>query len=188
MPFRQRYRQTRPRGRFGLGHNMRSFSMRPIIHRTRNRWELVFGPTTAGTEASTNLVNVIEAPTNRGPDMPAGSILRSLVCVVWPTSSVAGKHQHLLVYRPAAENLATAVAAYWDTTDPLTEEGVKMRRLAMSKCKTRLTEAALSSDVHPTTLRWKGAKRLYDGDQITIDTLDAGATTYNCQVWTTFTQ
>lgn len=191
MPFRQRMR-FRPRATFGrMRMNFGSFGnrgMRPIVHVTRNRFEQDFGPTTGGVEATLTIVSCVEAPANRGANVPAGSVLRSLVVIATPITQVAGKRQAMLTYRPAAENLATAIASYFDQTDPLTEEGVKMRRLAMSKCQTFHEVAGTGLQVRPHVFKWKGAKRLYDGDTIDMDVLTDAATTYDVQTWLKFSQ
>lgn len=160
----------------------------PRPHVTKNRYETVIGPTTAGTESFTEIALGIEAPTNRSLHVPAGATVRSIVVAIKGTEPIVGKHQCLMIYKPAAENVATAIAAYWDTTDPLTEEGVKLRRLAMSKVTTVQTP---SSNAIPANFlcKWKGAKHFYDGDSIDIFILDLNtAATYNVQVWLTFTQ
>jgi len=114
-------------------------------------------------------------------------VVRSITLQARPQAINAGESQFLLVYRPAAENVATPIASYWDTTDPLTEEGVKMRRLAMSRCKTIMIN---TTDGTPLlTMKWKGAKRIYDGDDISLWAHTGGAdTTWNVQGWMTFTQ
>lgn len=180
MRFRPRFRGTR---RFSLGRGR----LRPIVHRTRNRFEQDLGPTTGGTETPFQVVSAVEAPTNRGDTVRAGSILRSITVQLRATANVAGKHQALLVYRPAAENVATPIASYWDATDPLTEEGVKLRRLAMSRCQTIVEPGNAGIHPHMFSLRWRGIKQMYDGDDVSVWILDAAATTYNGQVWTLFT-
>jgi len=182
MRFRPRF--TGPR-RFSLGRRPK---YRAIVHTTKNKGQITIGPTTAGTEAITAIVEGVEAPANRFEDVPAGCIVRKVVVHAHPTTMVTGKHQAMLLYRPAAENLATPIASYFDVTDPLTEEGVKMRRLAMSPVKTFHTDV----DAGPHAgfrFTWKGAKRMYDGDSIDLAILDADtATTYDVQQWITFTQ
>lgn len=93
----------------------------------------------------------------------------------------------LMVYRPGAENLAVPIASYWDVTDPLTEEGVKMRRLAMSRCKT--INFLLESSTRPSfTFKWKGQKRMYDGDDVSIWILTDVVANFDFQTWLTFSQ
>lgn len=171
--------QLRGRGSFRRGSGLRS-------HSTKNRYELVFGPTTGGLEAQNAIALGVDTPTNRSTHVRAGSTLTSIVCTLHHTAVVAGKHQALMLYKPAAENVATAIAAYWDITDPLTEEGVKIRRLQMSRCWTKEVGAALGETIPTHTFRWKGQKHIYDGDEISIDTLDATATTWHAEIWLTF--
>ncbi len=172
--------------RMNLGGMRRFSTMRSFRpHKTRNRYEQVFSPT-AGTEFQGDVVVGVEAPADRANDVRAGSTLTSLIVNLRATAQVAGKHQALLVYKPAAENIATAIAAYWDATDPLTEEGVKMRRLAMSRCQTRLMTADSGVTPHKFFFKWRGRKHIYDGDSISVDILDAGTTVYNGEVWLTF--
>lgn len=164
-------------------------SMRALVHKTRNRFETTLA-TTSATESQMPIVEVVEAPANRGTNLPVGSLLRSLVISVQPTAIVEGRHQAGLFYRPASENVVTPIASYFDSSDPLTEEGVKIRRLAMSKVS---SDAAFLTTggglpLPRRTFRWKGAKRLYDGDDISLWFLDTTSTTYIAQVWTTFTQ
>lgn len=161
--------------------------MRPIVHLTKNRFEVDAGPTTGGVEALIPIVECVEAPANRLEDCPVGSVIRKLTLQVNPTTSVAGKHQMMLVYRPAAENVATPIASYFDGTDPLTEEGVKLRRLSMSRVQTKHITAG-AQDQRPFYFKWKGAKRLYDGDSIDLAILDDAATSYDIQHWFTFSQ
>lgn len=161
-------------------------SYRPSVHVTRNRFEQTLAPS-AGTETPISVAACVEAPGDRASAVPAGAVVRSIVVQCNTDSTGVGKHQYLLVYRPAAENLATPIASYWDSTDPLTEEGVKMRRLAMSKCETVMISAS-SIVPYKRTFKWKGAKRMYDGDDINLWVLDEATTTYDCEVWMTFTQ
>lgn len=187
MPFgRMRFRPrfTGPR-RFSLGRR-RTRTFRPIAHVTRNRWETTL-TVQAAQENALSIVNGAEAPADRLDDVPAGAILRSIVLNARPQAINAGETQFLLVYRPAAENVATPIASYWDTTDPLTEEGVKMRRLAMSRCKTIMVNTGDSTPF--VSFKWKGAKRIYDGDDVSLWAHTGGAdTTWNVQGWMSFTQ
>lgn len=165
----------------------RRTAYRAVAHVTRNRFENTLGVTTGGTETPQSICLAVEAPGDRSTAVPAGCIVRSIVCNLRATEPVDGKHQCLLVYRPASENVATPIASYWDSTDPLTEEGVKLRRLAMGRCHTREVNAA--TDIpHVFTCRWKGQKRMYDGDDISAWILDEAGTTYRCQTWMSFTQ
>jgi len=187
MPFgRMRFRPrfSGPR-RFSLGRR-RGRVFRPMAHVTRNRNELSL-TTVAASEQALSLVAGTETPADRIDDVPPGSVVRSIVVQARPQAITAGEYQFLLVYRPAAENVATPIASYWDGTDPLTEEGVKMRRLAMSRCKTIMVN---TGDATPLlTIKWKGAKRIYDGDDISLWGHTGGAdTTWNVQCWMTYTQ
>lgn len=172
------------RGRRSFRTSMQSY--RPVAHITRNRFETTLSPA-AGTETPIGVVACVEAPGDRGSAVPAGAIIRSIVVQCNTVSTGIGKHQYLLVYRPASEDLATPIAAYWNSADPLSEEGVKMRRLAMSKC---ITKQISTASIVPFTkiIKWKGQKRLYDGDDISLWVLDSATSTYDCEVWITFTQ
>lgn len=159
--------------------------LRPIIHRTKNRFEGTVA--VIGTETPHSVVDCVEAPGNRSTTVPAGAVLRSIVIEGRPQTLVAGQYQFLLVYRPAAENVATPIASYWDVTDPLTEEGVKLRRLSMSRCKT--VRVNTGDGTPRVRFTWKGAKRMYDGDDVNLWTLTDGAgATWEFETWITFTQ
>lgn len=161
--------------------------MRPVIHKTRNRFETTL-TTVAATETQMPLVEVVEAPANRGTQIPVGSILRSLVVSIQPTAFVANRHQNLLVYRPASENIGTPIASYLDSADPLGEEGVKMRRLPLGKLHSYAHTGAETSQLPRYTFRWKGAKRMYESDDVSLWFLDTSVTSYIAQIWLTFTQ
>lgn len=164
----------------------RSFMPRYKPHVTRNRFQSSSGAITAATELQTIIASCVEAPTSRGPEVPAGCTINSIVINARGPATVA-KYQALLVYRPGAENVAVPIASYWDVTDPLTEEGVKLRRLAMSRCQTRVTTDSANNPYF--TFRWKGNKRMYDGDDISLWFLsDVNNAGFDCQTWLKFTQ
>lgn len=157
-----------------------------VQHVTRNRWETTL-TVQAAQENALSIVNGVETKSDRLNDVPEGSILRSIVLNARPAAINAGETQFLLVYRPAAENVATPIASYWDTTDPLTEEGVKMRRLAMSRCKTIMVNTGDSTPF--LSVRWKGAKRIYEGDDVSLWGHTGGSdTVWNVQGWISYTQ
>lgn len=187
MPFfgrrGMRPRYTGPRMNLGGGSRRRSFRLLQNI--TKNRFDGTIGPTTANVESLTNVVLGVDAPTNRGPSVDNGSIVRSVVVKLMPTL-VAGRHDFLLMWRPGADDLATPIANYFDQTDPLPEDVINMRRYALTKMQTYINDS--TSITRPTILRWKGARRIREGDQIIVCIRDAAATTYLFQAWTKFSQ
>lgn len=188
MPFGQRYRQMRRPGRFGLGHNIRFGGRRRVsfLHNvTKNRFDGTIGPTTANVESLTNVALGVDSPTNRSTSVPNGAIIRSVIVKLMPTL-VNGRHDAILFWRPGADDLATPIANYFDSADPLTEDGINMRRYALTRIQTYINDS--TSINRPTFLRWKGARRIREGDQIIVALRDAEATTHYFQAWTRFSE
>lgn len=154
---------------------------------TKNRFTGTIGATTATVEANTSMVLGVDSPTNRSTSVPNGAILRSVLVNIYPQTMTAGKHRALLWRRPAAEDLSEPIVSYFNAADPLSEDGINMRKYAMGRVQTYFNDA--TSMVRPFHLRWKGAMRIREGDEVMATILDTStATTYTYEAWTSFTE
>lgn len=161
--------------RYGIGHSV-----------TKNHFQMTFA-TTGGTELQTAVATGIDAPNDRGIDVPENSILRSVLVNLSADAIVVGKHQCLLIRRPGASALASPITNFFATTDPATEDMIEVRRQAMGTVHTKHSVAGGFEPVR-FSCRWKGAMKMYDGDDVMLVLLDGTSTTYDAQVWLTFTR
>lgn len=187
MPFRynRRHGMGGRAPRF-LSRRPRFLQLRAVPHITRNRFDGVIGPTTAAVSSNTNIATAFADPANRSTSIPNNSVLRSVVVVLHPTTMTSGKHQCLLWRRPSLENITAPIASYFESAEPMTEDGVKMRQLPMRKVETYINDA--TSTIRPFRCKWKGIMRMHEGDDVVITVLDTTtATTYNYEAWTTYT-
>lgn len=152
---------------------------------TKNHFQLALS-TTGGTELQTPVATGIDAPNDRGIDVPENSVLRSVVCNMSALATVTGKHQCMLWRRPGGST-NNGIASFWLTTDPATEEMIEIRRSMMS---TVHTKHIIIGAVEPLkfSCHWRGNMRMYDGDDVILSLLDGTSTDYDVQVWLTFTR
>lgn len=70
--------------------------------------------------------------------------------------------------RPGAETAPTDFIASWlDTTDPITANAIRARRFKMRGPKQTVQVAGAANPI-TTTLNWKGAMKIRDGDDIIL--------------------
>lgn len=140
-----------------------------------------FGAVT--TVAAVDLQNAvfvgIEPPTNRGIHLPVGSILTDIRVDAWATDAVpvTGRHQCMLLYRSGAQVFANPVASWFDSSDPLSEDAIEIRRANLSPV---LTQYVINNNDRPVhhICKWSGKRTIRDGDDIILDLLDTAITNW----------
>lgn len=159
---------------------MSAFGRLKRVQLSRNHTEFTF-TTTGGTENLSTLVSGIATVTNRANQIKEGGVLRKMSCMIYATDAtpVNGKHQCMMFFRPGGSALPTPIAAWFDQTDPLTEDAIDIRRDTMSR-RGPHTRVIISGQSGPLVMHcfWKGRRILRDGDDVILSNLDANATSY----------
>lgn len=160
-------RRRRFRGRRG-----RRFS---LFTKTVDHYETTATITTGGTEEQYALNTATDAPNDRGSDIPAGAILKSITYVVTPQAILAGKYQMMMLRQPGATTFTTPIGSYFATTDPATEAMIKARKYCMVAPKTaRVVTGALVP--LRMVLSWRGNMKMQDGDDIVLSIIAPSST------------
>lgn len=157
---------------------------KPAI-RVKNHYETTL---IAGAGATTNLTVAlaVDDVTNRSTHVQNGGVLKKVVCEVVPQSIVAGKNQCLMWKHLGPVTMSDPIAAYWSSTDPLSEDAVLIRRNLMGRVDTKRVYA---SSVVPFQMvcKWKGSSLMRDGDAIEISVNNTGSSvTFDVRVWITY--
>lgn len=82
------------------------------------------------------------------------------------------KFQAILWRRPGGHALSTPIASYFNTTDPLTEAALEIRRFKLHGPLT-ITKAANDFTAMRATLRWRGNIKVRDGDDFLLTVLQS---------------
>lgn len=142
---------------------------------TVNHFESTITTTTGGTEQIDVIATGVDAPNDRGPDIPTGSILKAITVNITAQTVAAGKYQFMLLRRPGAVAITAPITAWFTTTDPMTEDSIDARRLRLSGPQTkRQVTGALVPIVFK--LSWRGNLKIHDGDDIILASIGPSST------------
>lgn len=147
----------------------------------KNHYETTLVHGGAGTQ-TTNVCLTVDDVTNRSTHIQNGGVLKHVVVEIQPQSLAAGKYQCLMFKQLGPVTQADPIAAYFSSTDPLSEDAVLMRRNLMGRLETR---RIFSTAVTPIqfTCKWKGNSLMRDGDAINVAIGSNVALTFDIRVW-----
>lgn len=136
---------------------------------TINHYESVITTTTGGTEQSNTLLTGVDDVSNRSSQVPDGAIATSLSCRLHCTSLQAGEYTAMLFLQPGGLGIATPIASWYSTTDPLPEDAILIRKY---KLRGPIVRQQITESSFPMTfnLRWRGRLRIRDGDDLVLQT------------------
>lgn len=147
----------------------------------RNHCEMSF-TTAAATESQQVITTALDDTTNRSTQIPTGAILKRMVVRLWATDAtpVTGKHQCMLYYRPGATAIATPIASWFSTTNPITEENHQIRQLVLGKHPGVHTQFVVTGAAFPLreVCTFRGNRLMHDGDDIVLTQLDTNITNW----------
>lgn len=147
--------------------------------RSVNHWQLGALTTVAATDLQTPIVTGIEPPTTRGLHVPVGAIITDIKVEAFATDAtpVNGRHQCMLLWRSGGQVFANPVASWYDTTDPMSEDAIEIRRANLSPVITKYVITG-----HDLALKhictWRGKRVVRDGDDVILNLLDTTATNW----------
>lgn len=110
----------------------------------------------------------VDTANDRGPDIPDGSILRSLFVKVVAQTVAAGEYTFMLVRRPGGHAFASnPITGYFATTDPMTQGMIEARKFKLtSPQQMRQVTGALVPIAF--RLKWRGTLKINDGDDLVL--------------------
>lgn len=165
-------------------------SFRPRQHKTNNHWQNTSALTTvAGTELATTIATAVDAPTNRSTHVRAGGYLTRISVHVMEqgSSSADQKIQCVLYYLPGATSITGgAIGNYYDTTEPLIEDSIIVRKGMLVRPHTKWRDSAVNGPAN-FYCNWRGHKRMYDGDDVILGLLTTVITSFDIDVFMQFT-
>lgn len=93
----------------------------------------------------------------------------------------------MLARRPGGEDMTSWIGAYFVTTDPATENMITSRKYKMAGPFTKQVHSS-GTAVMTGVLKWKGAMKIRDGDDIIASILQnsGAARDFQAQIFTTF--
>lgn len=138
----------------------------------------------ATVEYPLNVASGVDYATDRHDSITDGGVMRSVVVELQLKDLPANPANHtcLLWYRKAGETLTTPIAAYFDSTDPLTGNAQLIRRRLLSRPHTFRTVAG-QAFLPKMICKWRGRLRLNDGDLIVCTVLCSENCDYQATVW-----
>lgn len=170
MPF-----LPRRRGQSFGGFGRRSFMRAKPAIKTTNHYNNSFA-SAAGTELQTTAFTGIDDATNRSTHIPEGAIVTSIQVkqLMYTDPPALGLHRAMLFFRPAAMAISNPISAWFDATDPLTEDAIHIRQ------QKRAPRRGISAHINTTgaqmsrghSLIWRGRQMMRDGDDWVIVNLD----------------
>lgn len=178
----------RRRGQSFGGFGRRSMRAKPGIV-TVNHYNNSFA-SAAGVELLTTGFTGVDDATNRSTHIPEGAIVTSVKVKQWMYTDppALGLHRALLMFRPAAQVIATPITFWFTTTDPLEEEAIEIRR------QKRAPRNGISTHINTTgaqtarghTLFWKGRQMMREGDDWIVVNLDDTISSWYTQFTATY--
>lgn len=149
--FRRRSFRVRRRGGRSFGRKRRA---KPTI----NHYESVITTGTGGTEQSNTLATGVDDVTTRSSAVPDGALLTKLTCRLQCDSLQAGQYKAMLFLQPGGLGIATPLASWYVSTDPLPEDAILIRKykLVGPIVRQQITETSFPMTFN---LKWKGRIR-----------------------------
>lgn len=139
-----------------------------MLRLTRNHYETTLDITAADTTTDFTIATGVDDVSNRSTHIPDGAVLKYIRVIIRYPSLTAGTYRAAMWRRPGAETAPTDFIASWlDTTDPITANAIRARRFKMRGPKQTVQVAGAANPI-TTTLNWKGAMKIRDGDDIIL--------------------
>lgn len=110
----------------------------------------------------------VDTANDRGPDIPDGSILRSINVKIVAQTVAAGEYTCMLMRRPGGMTFASEpITGFFATTDPMSQGMLEARKFKLAgPHQMRQVTGALVPVV--MKLSWRGSLKINDGDDIVI--------------------
>lgn len=163
MPFRRRSYGYRKPGLLTVNHcNGSQFS------------------TVADTTSQRAEFTTVENADDRSADLPMGAVLREIDIQAWSIDGTPpnGRHECLMLFQPGGTTYSDPIAAWLNSTDPLTEEAIQVRQNIMVPYHRQQTITGISGPLR-WRCRWTGNKILRDGDDVVVCFRDLLATSWD---------